>query len=171
MRWVTLMRDRCDAPPEIRSFLVVLATYADPDGVCWPSLQRLASNLGITPKAAKQRRNRAVQLGWLEIERPGKWRGMSTRYRLQTKGVVDAPLPVSERGKSRGEKGGSGGSPKGVVDDPRTTKKFHERAASAPFLETALAARTCAGCGRDFFGEGYGDVCSRRCEQSLGAVA
>lgn len=126
MRWVQLIRDTCDAPADVRAFLMVLASYADAEGVCWPSLDTLARNLGIHRDSAKRRRDRAVSSGWLVILAPGRWKGTRTRYQLQTKGSVHAPLPSAQRGAPVLAKGVRGYPLKGGVDTPRTTKKFQE---------------------------------------------
>ena len=153
MKWVRHIRDNCDAPPEIRALLLIMATYADAEGVCWPSLETLAGKLGIGLKATKARRKRAVDLGWLVIRSPGRWKGTSTRYQLRSKGVVDAPL-------SRSDKGGRGRPPKGVVDDPRTTKKAANN--GAPSL---ARLSECQNCGLYFM-----DRDAHECPPSLGVA-
>lgn len=137
MKWLHHVRDHCDAPADVKAFLLVLATYADGDGLCWPSLERLAANLSIHPDSAKRRRNKAVELGWLVIERPGRWKGASTHYRLMREGSVDASLSSPQRGASMGAKGMRGRRSKGGVGAPRTNKKFQEGDLRAPYLETA----------------------------------
>jgi hypothetical protein len=141
VRWVTHVRDTCDAPADVKALLLVLATYADADGLCWPSLERLAANLSIHPDSAKRRRNRAVDLGWLLIERPGRWKGASTRYRLMREGGVGAPLPMRERGAPVRSKGVRGYRSKGGVGAPRTIKKFQEGDLSAPSLGAARSSQ------------------------------
>jgi hypothetical protein len=141
VRWVRHIRDNCDAPPDVRAFLLVLATYADADGLCWPSLETVAGNLGIHPDSAKRRRNRAVELGWLKIKSPGRWKGTSTRYLLQPKVGVGAPLGTVERGASVPAKGVHGRRSKGGVDAPRTIKKFQEGDDGAPSMEKAPSLR------------------------------
>lgn len=137
MQWVRLIRDECDAPADVRALLLVMATYANADGVCWPSLETLAEKLGIHIRSARRRRNRAVALGWVKITSPGRWKGTSTRYQLQTKGGVGAPLTQPQRGTPVSAKGGRGRHSKGGVGAPRTTKKFQEGDDGAPSLEKA----------------------------------
>ena len=126
MRWVRHIRDECDAPADVRALLLVMATYADAEGVCWPSLDRLAANLGIHRDSVKRRRNRAVELGWLVIRSPGRWKGTSTRYQLQTKGSAYAPLTDGQRGAPVPAKGVRGYRSRGAwthPELPRSSKK------------------------------------------------
>ena len=137
MSWVRHVRDHCDAPADVKALLLVLATYADTDGLCWPSLERLAGNLSIHPSSAKRRRNRAVELGWLVIDKPGRWKGASTHYRLMREGSVGAPLILAQRRAPVSSKGVRGRRSKGSVGAPRTPKKFQEGDLRAPSLDAA----------------------------------
>lgn len=136
--WTRYVRDHCDAPSDVKALLLYLATYADAEGRCFPSLETLAANLGVHRDTAKRRRNRAVQLGWLVIERLGRWRRAPTLYRLVPKGGVGASLPRTQRGASVGAKGVHGEGAKGGVGAPRTSITFQEGDDGAPSLESAL---------------------------------
>ena len=136
--WTRHVRDECDAPPDVKALLVTMSTYADDEGRCWPSLAKLAANLNVHPDTAKRRRNRAVQLGWLVIEAPGRWHGTPTRYRIR-KGGTYAPLRTEERGASMGRKGVHSAPSKGCTGAPRTSTTFHEGDNGAPSMEARLS--------------------------------
>lgn len=140
--WTRRLRDDCDAPPDVKALLITLSTYVDDDGRCYPSLATLAAKLNVHPDTAKRRRNRAMELGWLVVESPGRWNGTPTRYRLVLKGGAGASLPQTQRGASVGRKGVHGEGGKGGVDAPRTSITFQEGADGAPSLESARLAQT-----------------------------
>jgi hypothetical protein len=177
VQWVRGLRDRFresdpdDPPPEIRSLLMFMASYADADGRCYPSLKTLAQVMGVHPTTAKRRRNRAVDLGWLRIVSRGRWVGTKTRYQLVLKGSVGASLPAPQRGASRPPKGERGRSEKGSVGAPRSTNNFHEGGDDAGLQGPVVAfdPRTCVICDREFLGMGYElegfPICSRRCQE------
>jgi hypothetical protein len=105
LEWHRYIRDECHASPEVRHFLHVLATYADGEGRCFPSLDTLARNLGIRRAAAKHRRDLAVAEGYLEVELKGRWRSAPTHYRLVRKGSVQQAHSGAERGRLSAKKG------------------------------------------------------------------
>ena len=132
------IRDHCDAPADVKAILLVMATYTDADRRCYPSLDRLAADLGVHRDTAKRRRNRAVELGWLVIESRGRWKGTSTRYQIQQKGCASTPLSAFQRGASEVANGARGQRSEAGVHAPRTTKKFQEGADSAPSLDSRV---------------------------------
>jgi hypothetical protein len=50
-RWARLMARKHELAPREAHVLLILATYANPDGVAWPSLQTIARDAGLKPKA------------------------------------------------------------------------------------------------------------------------
>lgn len=96
--WMRCIRD-CPAdgvPPGVRALLMVMATYADQDGRCYPGLEAMMAALGVDRATVKRRRAVAVKLGRLVVEHTGRYRGDRTRYRLIPVGCLHA------RGKGRG---------------------------------------------------------------------
>lgn len=90
--WTRYIRDNCDAPPDVKALLLYLATYADADGHCFPAYPRLAGVMGVAVSTVQRRRQRAVELGWLQVS-GGRWRGDPTHYQLVKKGTDGAYLP------------------------------------------------------------------------------
>ena len=80
-----LIRDS-DAPSGVKHLLHVMTTYANADGRCWPSLKRLAGDMGVSREAVRYRVQTAAREGWIVIDQKGRWKGSSARYRLTPKG-------------------------------------------------------------------------------------
>lgn len=85
-----------------RAVLLVLAYRANPDGICWPSLSRIARDAGVSRKTVSRQISSLKTLGELEVlDRGGRlsttggpqW---SSRYRitlLRVEGGVAMPPP------------------------------------------------------------------------------
>jgi hypothetical protein len=61
--------------------LLALADHANDDGICWPSIKRLAERARVTERHAKRIVNTLVESGEVEIEQGGG-RGRTTTYRV-----------------------------------------------------------------------------------------
>jgi len=62
-------------PPARKLLLLVLANYADADGICWPSQETLAEDTGLSLDTVQRQTKRLSADGFLSIERPPKRRG------------------------------------------------------------------------------------------------
>ncbi|MGI8657379.1 MAG: helix-turn-helix domain-containing protein [Candidatus Limnocylindria bacterium] len=179
---------------------MTLVNWADDDGRGFPSNKTLAEAMKVNVKNVKRRIRRAVASGWLVIEHQGRWKGDPNRYRITpqgcahslkapndgglrstAKGVTRDPLTATPKGYISNRKGVHIEPQRGSHGTPERIERSNDGAEGAPFSRTAPSSpievlapplsRTCPGCGRDFLGEGYGGVCSRRCEQTIGGVA
>lgn len=61
--------------PARKLLLLVLANYADPDGVCWPSQGLLAEQTGMSLDTVQRQTKKLVADGFLSVSRPPKRRG------------------------------------------------------------------------------------------------
>lgn len=76
LRALKYARDVCEDTPHLsfgaRFLLVVLATYADQAGVCWPSIPTLARVMGVTDRNVRKARAQLVDAGAIAVDqRPG----------------------------------------------------------------------------------------------------
>ncbi|MET4214375.1 helix-turn-helix domain-containing protein [Bradyrhizobium sp. LA2.1] len=62
-------------PPARKLLLLVLANYADADGICWPSQGRLADDTGMSLDTVQRQTRKLISDGFLAITRPPKRRG------------------------------------------------------------------------------------------------
>jgi hypothetical protein len=62
-------------PPPRKLLLMVLATYADKVGFCFPGQSRLAKDTGMSLDTVQRHTKQLVAGGFLSIVRPPKWRG------------------------------------------------------------------------------------------------
>ena len=136
------MRDAADEdlPSGVRHLLLVLATYADADGRCHPSLETLGSRMGTTRNTARRRVRSAVELGWLVLDHQGRWNGDSSHYRLTPKGVHREPHAADRKGVHQRPERGPSATGKGSMVDPEGSKNLPERD-GAPSQEEARASR------------------------------
>ncbi|WP_354141381.1 helix-turn-helix domain-containing protein [Bradyrhizobium sp. LB11.1] len=68
------MRQRVK-PPARKLLLLVLATYADKHGICWPSQETLADDAGMSLDTIQRHTKKLKHGGLLSITRPPKRRG------------------------------------------------------------------------------------------------
>lgn len=92
-------------------FLATLATYANREGLCWPSIKRLAQDLKTIPKVIRailaKISEKAPEV--LEVERT------RTGYRFRLVGH-EALFPPKGEGVKRFPKGGSNGTPNTYIE-------------------------------------------------------
>ncbi|WP_414645079.1 helix-turn-helix domain-containing protein [Bradyrhizobium sp.] len=62
-------------PPARKLLLLVIATYADKHGICWPSQGTLAEDTGMSLDTVQRHTKRLKDGGFLSITRPPKRRG------------------------------------------------------------------------------------------------
>ena len=139
--WSRYIRDHCDAPSDVKAFLLYLATYADGDGHCFPAYPRLARVMGVATSTVQRRRQRAVELGWLETS-GGRWRGDPTHYRLVRKGTDGAHLPGGGKVPTKAQKGTDEAPGKVPTVPTERSITFQEGADGASSLESARPAQT-----------------------------
>ena len=86
---IKAIRSASGVSPTDRLVLLVLASYADTEGRCWPSVQRVADGCGLTQRSARRilRRLESAKL----IRKDGKGRRGTTAY------IVANPDTVSPR--------------------------------------------------------------------------
>jgi hypothetical protein len=147
--WIMCIRDHgSELPPDVRHVLLVLATYANAEGRCHPSLRTLADSMGLKDaRSARWRVRRAIQRGWLVKEGGGRWKGDPPRWRItpqgcvHAKGVATAPLATEAKGVAADAKGGRGVRAKGVSRYPRTSMNVQEPAGPSPVVVATGPAR------------------------------
>jgi len=76
LRAMQYARTVCMEAPDMRmaprALLLLLSTYADQAGVCWPSVGTLANVLGLTPANVRRARRDLVGRGLIALDaRPG----------------------------------------------------------------------------------------------------
>tara|TARA_R110000751_G_scaffold307640_1_gene430303 strand:- start:4268 stop:4981 length:714 start_codon:yes stop_codon:yes gene_type:complete len=129
-----------DVPPTPSHVLLVLANYADQDGVCWPSVATIARKTRLSERGV-QKALRVLEGEGLIAAQPDRrvlGRGSSIRYRLQLrKGAPDSPITaervndVHPDDGSRGERGSEKGEPRSGKGErgapkPSRTIKNHQ---------------------------------------------
>ena len=80
-------------PPARKLLLLVLANYADADGICWPSQETLAEDTGMSVDTVQRQSKKLVADGFLSITRPPKRRGQwqTFNYQLSVSSKPSAP--------------------------------------------------------------------------------
>ena len=139
--WTRHIRDHCDAPPDVKTFLMYLATYADAEGRCFPAYPRLAGVMGVAVSTVQRRRHRAVELGYLRLS-GGRWRGDPTHYQLIQKGADDAHLPKPRKVPTNKQKGTDERPGKVPTVSTERISTFQEGDVSTPFLGTTHSSPT-----------------------------
>lgn len=147
--WILCIRDDgTELPPDVRHVLMVMATYANAEGRCYPSLRTLADDMGLKDaRSARWRVRRAVERGWLVKEGGGRWKGDPPRWRItpqgcvHAKGVATAPLSVATKGVAADAKEGRGMRTQGAPHYPRTSMNVQERAGPSPVAVATGPAR------------------------------
>jgi hypothetical protein len=87
--------ERTDIGVNEKYMLVVMSSFADRDGVCWPSISTLALRSGLGDRYVKSLIARLVEVGLLVVERRGP---RSNMYHLQwIKEVNDSSHQREER--------------------------------------------------------------------------
>lgn len=82
--------------PSARHVALTLALRMDEKGVCWPSLDTLAAETGLSEKTVRLRRDDLVEAGWLVVERHRGRRGRSENvsvYRATFPSEIRSQLP------------------------------------------------------------------------------
>ncbi|WP_439358841.1 helix-turn-helix domain-containing protein [Bradyrhizobium sp. DASA03007] len=62
-------------PPARKLLLLVIATYADEHGICWPSQETLSEDTGMSLDTIQRHTKKLKEEGFLSITRPPKRRG------------------------------------------------------------------------------------------------
>lgn len=79
--------------PAARLLYVILFTYADDAGKCWPSIDVLAKELGYSRSGVKKLLNELLEAGVVKKRRRGKM--LSNLYWLW--GVMDTPVTITQK--------------------------------------------------------------------------
>ena len=67
-RWIEAVREHEGIPTSAKAVLLILASYAAPDGGrCFPSQKRLAKNSGLTERSVRTQLKRSEEMGLLSI--------------------------------------------------------------------------------------------------------
>ena len=126
--WAVCVREHAGELPTLtRHLLAVLATYADKDGRCYPTLATLGRVMGIHRNTARRQTRIAVAAGWLVKESGGRWKGDPTHYRITPKGCAHDPLTESQRGALSAPKGTSQVPQRVPPVVPERTKNVQEQ--------------------------------------------
>lgn len=80
---------REDRRSSTKFLLVALANYADADGICWPSIARLAADVCLSERTVQRRLRDLQRAGLIAVHRRHRRNGSdaSNEYRLQTQDV------------------------------------------------------------------------------------
>lgn len=133
--WTRCVRDHADLPEGPKFALLVLSTYADANGRCYPAMATLAGIMGVDRTTAQRLVHACIRLGWLLLEHQGRYRGDRNRYRITPQGCPHAEARKGGRGAAlRSKQKGSKIDPlpakqKGSKKRPKGLQKTPERAA------------------------------------------
>ncbi len=83
--------------------LLSLADHANDDGICWPSIPRLAMRARLSERQTQRVLHKLEELGHIEVLTKGDGRGHSTLYRVLIKDDKMSPI-VEERVTSATER-------------------------------------------------------------------
>src|SRR5271166_1557587 len=64
--------------------LLALADFADDDGICWPSIPRVASKARITERGARKIIHSLISSQVVTLLHPGGGRGNTAQYQINT---------------------------------------------------------------------------------------
>ena len=70
-----------------RLVLLAIAEHCDDNGVCWPSISRLARYCNVEPRSVQRSISQLIKLGELERLELGHGR-KSTRYKVKLRGGI-----------------------------------------------------------------------------------
>lgn len=95
--------------PHQRLLLLAIADHADDDGVCWPSIDRLAAKCAVSARQVQRTLQQLQTDGWLVVDR-GRGRGNTSRYRLAVARLLDngdagGGFPHTRKGDAGDRKG------------------------------------------------------------------
>jgi DNA-binding transcriptional ArsR family regulator len=86
--------------PARKLVLLVLATYADKHGICWPSQETLAEKTGMSVDSIQRHAKKLKELGLLSTVRPpkrrGQWQTLVYQLSMPTQTFASQHLPSSE---------------------------------------------------------------------------
>jgi len=119
--------------------LLALADWADDEGVCWPSILRIAEKARVTERGAQKIMRHLLEDGVIDLIEPGGGRGYPRTYRIKgenhpafnfLKGECEGPKTLrveTARGnrfsvnqKTKGEPGGTRWVNAGTIKDERS---------------------------------------------------
>ena len=105
-----------------REVVNAIYTYADAQGVAWPSVEALAEDLALNPSTIKRARKRLIDAGYLQVINPGGGAGYSTKVKitLQRTSEKGAQLKINpaEKGVQPTTKRGAADDKKGCTSAP-----------------------------------------------------
>jgi biotin operon repressor len=83
--------------PARKLVLLVLATYADKHGICWPSQETLAEKTGMSVDSVQRHAKKLKELGLLSTIRPpkrrGQWQTLVYQLSMPNQTFASQPLP------------------------------------------------------------------------------
>ena len=89
-------------PTNEKFVLLILADHCDIRGVCWPSQERLARYTSLSVRTVSRCIKQLLEDDWLTVLRKSKGTGISTKYQLNLKRIVEVPEAVSGTIQSTG---------------------------------------------------------------------
>lgn len=114
-------------PPVQKLILIVLADYAraEHDGVCWPSIATIASEVGIVRSQVSEHLSRLRRLQWIEpVGTTRGGRGRSTRWRLNLARIAETA--VRQKHTATRTVSGDGKDPDSRAVIPAETIRFSD---------------------------------------------
>ena len=102
-RWVDEWTKHSELSSRARHALLALNNYMDPNGTCFPSVKRLARDMGTSDRTVQRGLKEAESAGWLARERGSGVRtpsGRTVLYRAIIKDVAasEGVTPVTVKG-------------------------------------------------------------------------
>lgn len=100
---------------------LAIADHADDEGVCWPSVDRIAEKARLKRRATQNVIKKLEQRGLLVVDRScATGRGKMSRYQFNLKGASDAPIEKGASGRQEGcrlttKKGAAANAPESSI--------------------------------------------------------
>jgi hypothetical protein len=128
--------------------LLALADWANDDGVCWPSIPRLAAKARVSVRTAQYTIGRLVSRGYVRVD-PGGGRRLPNRYTVQHlhPSSPQTPQPLHPSRGATGNTNGATGGRNGAIAvapepsiEPSIEPSGYSRRAMFPRLHTPSPA-------------------------------
>ena len=144
---MTAIWERSDLDQAETLVALALADHANDNGLCWPSIDRLAEKSRMSRRQTQRTIRQLEAKGVLFVDRSKTGRGHTSTYRL-SKGDNQTPLPEqrvtsrAERVTSTTRKGDTAMSPESsrIIIEPKSDQKSLEEKAKAEEIRKRLVA-------------------------------
>src|SRR5438045_3495036 len=88
------IRDHCQQPPIKKLLMLVLATYANEKGLCYPSNDRLVKAISTSKRTLQRMLKELITAGEIELVSKGKGGRRQLRVLRLTRYVENEPHPL-----------------------------------------------------------------------------